>query len=68
MIKIVTDTTAYPTRDEIEEFDLTIVPLYVTSNNGIYRERVDISDEEFYRRLKEGEEFQVSQPSANDIR
>ena len=67
MIKIVTDSTAYPTEDEIKAMDLTIVPLYVTSNKGIYKERVDISDEEFYNRLREGEEFSRSQPSTNDF-
>ena len=67
MIKIITDSTAYPTEDEIKAMDLTIVPLYVTSNKGIYKERVDISDEEFYKRLREGEEFSRSQPSTNDF-
>jgi degV family protein len=67
VIKIVTDSTAYPTEDEIKAMDLTIVPLYVTSNKGIYKERVDISDEEFYKRLREGEEFSRSQPSTNDF-
>jgi len=67
VIKIVTDSTAYPTEDEIKVMDLTIVPLYVTSNKGIYKERVDISDEEFYKRLREGEEFSRSQPSTNDF-
>jgi DegV family protein with EDD domain len=67
VIKIITDSTAYPTEDEIKAMDLTIVPLYVTSNKGIYKERVDISDEEFYKRLREGEEFSRSQPSTNDF-
>jgi len=67
MIKIVTDSTAYPTESEIKELDLTIVPLYVTSNKGIFRERVEISDEEFYKQLKEGVEFSRSQPSTNDF-
>lgn len=67
MIKIVTDSTAYPTEQEIKERDLTIVPLYVTSKDAIYRERVDISDEEFYKRLKDKEEFSRSQPSTNDF-
>ncbi len=67
MIKIVTDSTAYPTKEEIEKYDLTIVPLYVSSNKGIYRERVDISDEEFYQRLANNEEFGRSQPSTNDF-
>lgn len=67
MIKIVTDSTAYPTKEEIEKYDLTIVSLYVSSNKGIYRERVDISDEEFYQRLANNEEFGRSQPSTNDF-
>lgn len=67
MIRIVTDSTAYFNEDEIKQYGITIVPLYVTSNNGIYKERVEISDEEFYKRLKEGEEFGRSQPATNDF-
>jgi len=67
MIKIVTDSTAYLTEQEIKDYGITIVPLYVNSAKGDYRERVDISDEEFYKRLKEGEEFGRSQPATNDF-
>lgn len=67
MIRVVTDSTAYLTSEEIREYGITIVPLYVSSNKGVYKERVEISDEEFYNRLKEGEEFGRSQPSTNDF-
>ncbi len=67
MIKIVTDSTAYFSEEELNKYDISIVPLYVSSEKGIYKERVDISDEEFYRRLKEGEVFDRSQPSTNDF-
>jgi DegV family protein with EDD domain len=67
MIKIVTDSTAYFQEEELNKYDIEIVPLYVSSERGLYKERVDISDEEFYKRLKEGEVFGRSQPSTNDF-
>ncbi len=67
MIRIVTDSTAYFTDEELKEYGITVVPLYVSSNKGVYKERIEISDAEFYRRLKEGEEFGRSQPSTNDF-
>lgn len=67
MIRIVTDSTAYFADEEIKQYNLTVVPLYVSSNKGVYKERIEISDGEFYTRLKEGEEFGRSQPSTNDF-
>ena len=65
MVKIVTDTTAY--FNEEETYDIKQVPLYVKSEKGQYRERIDISDDEFYKRLIAGEKFETSQPSPQDF-
>lgn len=67
MIKIVTDTTAYFNEDELRKFDIKIVPLYVKNEKGQWKERVEISDDEFYERLKNGERFETSQPSPQDF-
>lgn len=66
MVKIVTDTTAYFNEEE-EAYDIKQVPLYVKSEKGQFRERVDISDDEFYKRLIAGETFETSQPSPQDF-
>jgi len=50
-IKVVTDGSADLPAQLIEELGITVVPLYVRFGNEVYRERVDISEDEFYRRL-----------------
>lgn len=67
MVKIVTDTTAYFNDEELKKYDIKVVPLYVKSEKGQWKERVEISDDEFYERLKQGERFETSQPSPQDF-
>jgi DegV family protein with EDD domain len=50
-IKIVTDSTADLPPALAEELGITIVPLYVRFGNETYRDRVDITEDEFYQRL-----------------
>jgi DegV family protein with EDD domain len=51
-IRIVTDSTADLPTQIVEELGITIVPLYVRFGEKVYRDRVEISEEEFYRRLR----------------
>ncbi len=67
MIKIVTDSTAYLPDEIIKKFDIKVVPLYVEINGKSYRERIDISDDEFYELLKKGYSVRTSQPSTKDF-
>jgi DegV family protein with EDD domain len=68
MIKIVTDSTAYLSEAFVREHDIRVVPLYVHFGNEAFREGVDLSDEEFYARLKEAPELPTtSQPSAGEF-
>ena len=50
-IKIVTDSTADLPPRLVEELGITVVPAYVHFGNEAYRDRVDISEDEFYQRL-----------------
>jgi DegV family protein with EDD domain len=67
-VKIVTDTLSDITEDLAKELDVTVVPLYVRFGEEIYRDRVDITSEEFYRRLV-GESVlpSTTQPTPNDF-
>ena len=68
MIKIVTDSTAYLSEEAVRKHDIRVVPLYVHFGNEAFREGVDISDEEFYARLKAAPELPTtSQPSAGEF-
>lgn len=50
-VKIVTDSSADLPAQLTQELGITVVPLYVRFGDEVYRERVDISEEEFYQRL-----------------
>lgn len=67
-IAIVTDSTAYLSKDQIEENNITIVPIPVIIDNKIYNEGVDITTEGFYEKLKTSESFpSTSQPSVGEM-
>jgi DegV family protein with EDD domain len=51
-IRIVTDSTADLPPGVAEELGITVVPLYVRFGDEVYRDRVDISEDEFYQRLE----------------
>ena len=50
-IKIITDSTADLPAILTKELDVTVVPVYLRFGNEVYRDRVDISEDDFYRRL-----------------
>jgi DegV family protein with EDD domain len=67
-VKIVTDTLSDITGDLAAELGVTVVPLYVRFGETIFRDRVEISTDEFYRRLiNEGAFPSTTQPTPNDF-
>lgn len=69
MIKIVTDSTAYLPEPVIREHDIRVVPLCVHFGEEAFKEGVELSNEEFYTRLKAAPELPTtSQPSAGEFR
>jgi DegV family protein with EDD domain len=53
-VKIVTDSGADLPHEIIEALDITVVPLYIYFGQEAYRDGVDISPDELYKRLVEG--------------
>jgi len=53
MVKIVTDSTCDIPEDLIKKFGITTVPIFIVFGTETYRERVDITPEQFYKRLVE---------------
>jgi len=51
-VKIVTDSTADLPAELINELGITVVPLYVRFGETVYRDRVEISEDEFVRALR----------------
>jgi len=67
-IKIVTDSTADIPQALAEELGITVVPLYVQFGHNTYRDRIDISEEEFYQRLlSDPAHPSTSQPTPQDF-
>jgi DegV family protein with EDD domain len=67
-IRIVTDSTADLPQAFAEELGITVVPLYVQFGQNTYRDRIDISEEEFYQRLlNDPVHPSTSQPSPQDF-
>jgi DegV family protein with EDD domain len=67
-VKIVTDSTSDLPREEAEALGITVVPLNVHFGMEVFKDQVDLSADEFYRRLVTAEEFpKTSQPSIGDF-
>jgi DegV family protein with EDD domain len=67
-VKIVTDTLSDITADLAAQLGITVIPLYVRFGEEMYRDRIDITSEDFYRRLvNEPKLPSTTQPSPNDF-
>lgn len=67
-VKIVTDSTWDFDEKTKNEYNIEIVPLYVTIDGKRYREGVDITNEEFYKLIEKTKKTpQTSQPSPYDF-
>ncbi len=68
VIKIVTDSTADLPATLIKELDVAIVPEYLRFGDQVYRDHVDISEDEFYQRLLNGPVHpKTTQPTPQDF-
>ncbi len=50
-VRIVTDSTCDLPAELIREYNITVVPMFVHIGNEIYQDRINLSAEEFHRRL-----------------
>ena len=67
-VKIVTDSTAYLLPKTIAEYDIHVVPIKIAFGTEVFSEGVDITNEEFYRRLaKSSTPPTTSQPPVTDF-
>jgi len=60
---IVTDSTADIPAEITQRLDITVIPCVLQSAGQSYRDGIDITRQEFYRRLRQQEFFSTSQPS-----
>jgi DegV family protein with EDD domain len=67
-VKIVTDSTADLPPEIVAEYGITVVPLYVLFGEDMYRDGVDISKDEFFKRLVEDPVHpSTTQPTPQDF-
>lgn len=68
MIRIVTDSTTQLPAGTAEKYNIHVVPEIVIFNETSYRDGVDISNQEFYRRLSQNNTLPTTtQPSPGDF-
>jgi DegV family protein with EDD domain len=67
-VKIVTDSTAYLLPKTLAEYDIQVIPIKIAFGTEVFSEGVDITNQEFYRRLVEsGRPPTTSQPPVSDF-
>lgn len=67
-IAFVTDSTAYLTKDQIESYQIHVVPLSVIFGDEVFREGVDLTNEEFYVKLAGSKQLPTtSQPPVGEF-
>lgn len=67
-VKIFTDSTCDLTRDMINTYDISVVPLYVGFDNGTFKDGVDITAGDLFKMVDEcGKLPKTAAPSPNDF-
>ncbi|HTY81229.1 MAG TPA: DegV family protein [Dehalococcoidales bacterium] len=67
-VKIVTDTLSDISFDMAAKLGVTVIPLYVRFGEKVYKDRVDMTSEEFYRKLVNESVFpSTTQPTPHDF-
>ncbi len=68
MIKIITDSTSDITKEYAQANNVTVVPLNVNFGSESYKDGIDMTAEEFYKRLADSEKLPTtSQPSPEEF-
>jgi len=67
-VKIVTDSTSDLSPQSAKELGVTVVPVYVRFGDKVYRDGIDITQDEFYQKLANSPVHPAtSQPSPSDF-
>jgi DegV family protein with EDD domain len=68
LVRVVTDSAANLPADLAEELGIVVVPLHLTMGDLVFRDGVDITVQEFYARLQQGDDVaSTSAPSLGDF-
>ncbi len=61
-VRIVTDSSAHLTPEEIQQYNISIIPLRVRMGRKVYNEFTDLSYEAYFQRLQTVKSLPVSEP------
>lgn len=67
MIRIITDSAADFTADELSKYNVTMVPLQVTFGDDTYEDGVTLTQDIFWTRIMSGENPKTSQPAPSSF-
>ena len=63
-VAIVTDTTACVPQEQVERYDIEVVPVQLIIDNKSYRDGIDISPSEFYAKLRNAKKMPTTSSSS----
>ena len=66
-VKIVTDSNSGITQDQAKQLGVHVLPMPFIIDGQMYYEGVDLTHEEFFRRMEEGADITTSQPSPGEV-
>ena len=66
-IAIVADSNSGITQDEAKDLGVCVLPMPFMIDGTVYYEGIDLSHEEFYKKMEEGADITTSQPSPKDV-
>ena len=66
-VKIVTDSTSDIPPELAQELGITVVPVYIRFNDTVYRDRVDLTPQDFFEKLPVYTSPASSQPTPEDF-
>lgn len=66
-IAIVADSNSGITQDEAKNLGVSVLPMPFMIDGTVYYEGIDLSHEEFYKKMEEGADITTSQPSPKDV-
>ena len=66
-IAIVADSNSGVTQNEARELGIHVLPMPFMINGEVYYEGIDLTHQESYKRMEEGEDITTSQPCPKDV-
>ena len=63
-VAIVTDTTACIPQEQVEKYDIEVVPVEFIFGDKVYRDGIDMSPAEFYARLRQAKRLPITSGSS----